>query len=128
MDKIVKDFLKKHGYEECMDEGQEKRVSEWLEIYKGPTKKYKIKIYNGKKYVPYNIKSLNLPSQATIIAVKPILFAVCSLIEWSIEPANNKPIIPQIAPEIARVLIVTFLTFTPIYLAVFSLSPTTDNS
>lgn len=63
MDKVVKNFLKDHGYDNCIDENQETRVSEWLDIYKGPTKKYNIKIYNGKKYNKYTIKSLNLPTQ-----------------------------------------------------------------
>lgn len=63
MDKIVKDFLNKYGYKDCIDEKQETRVNEWLDIYKGPTKKYNIKIYNGKSFVPYTIKTLNLPSQ-----------------------------------------------------------------
>lgn len=63
MDKIVTDYLKEFGYDACVDENQEKRVSEWLDIYKGPTKKYKIKIYNGKNYTNYKIKTLNLPSQ-----------------------------------------------------------------
>lgn len=63
MDTVVKNFLKDHGYDNCIDENQEARVSEWLDIYKGPTKKYKIKIYNGKKYNNYTIKSLNLPTQ-----------------------------------------------------------------
>ena len=63
MDKIVKDFLSTHGYRDCVDENQEKRVNEWLDIFKGPTKKYNIKIYNGKNYTKYKIKSLNLPSQ-----------------------------------------------------------------
>ena len=63
MDKIVIDYLKEFGYDGCVDENQGKRVSEWLDIYKGPTKKYEIKIYNGKNYTNYKIKSLNLPSQ-----------------------------------------------------------------
>lgn len=63
MDKIVIDYLKEFGYDGCVDENQEKRVSEWLDTYKGPTKKYEIKIYNGKNYTDYKIKSLNLPSQ-----------------------------------------------------------------
>lgn len=63
MDKVVKDYLKEFGYENCIDENQEKRVSEWLETYKGPNKKYNIKIYNGTKYIKYKIKSLNLPTQ-----------------------------------------------------------------
>lgn len=63
MDKIVKEFLNKFGYEDCIDENQESRVNAWLDIFKGPTKKYKMKIYNGKNYVDYTMKSLNLPSQ-----------------------------------------------------------------
>lgn len=63
MDKIVKEYLKEYGYDNCIDEQQESRVQEWLEIFKGPTKKYKTKIYNGKSYTNYTIKSLNLPSQ-----------------------------------------------------------------
>jgi len=63
MDTVVKNFLKDHGFDNCIDENQETRVSEWLDIYKGPTEKYKIKIYNGKKYNNYTIKSLNLPTQ-----------------------------------------------------------------
>ena len=63
MDKIVKDYLKQFGYDDCIDENQESRVNEWLDIFKGPTKKYKMRIYNGKNYVNYTMKSLNLPSQ-----------------------------------------------------------------
>lgn len=63
MEKVVKDFLKEYGYDNCVDENQESRVSEWLDIFKGPTKKYDIRIYNGKCYVNHKIKSLNLPSQ-----------------------------------------------------------------
>lgn len=64
MDKVVKDYLKNYGYDNCIDENQEKRVNEWLEAFKGPTKKYTVKIYNGKSYTKHKIKSLNLPSQA----------------------------------------------------------------
>lgn len=63
MDKVVKDYLKKFGYENCIDENQESRVKKWLDIYKGKTKDYMLKIYNGKKFVNYEIKSLNMPSQ-----------------------------------------------------------------
>ena len=63
MEKVIKDYLKNHGYEGCIDKNQETRVSEWLDIFKGPTKKYKIGIYNGQNIAPYTIKSLNLPSQ-----------------------------------------------------------------
>jgi len=64
MEKVVKDYLKQHGHEGSIDENQEKRVNEWLEAFKGPTKRYNIKIYNGKNYTKHKIKSLNLPSQA----------------------------------------------------------------
>lgn len=64
MDKVIKDYLKTYGYENCVDEQQEKRVNEWLDIFKGPTKRYTIQIYNGTKYTKHKIKSLNLPSQA----------------------------------------------------------------
>lgn len=63
MDKVIKDYLKNYGYDGCIDKNQETRVSEWLDIFKGPTKKYKIGIYNGQNIAPYTIKSLNLPSQ-----------------------------------------------------------------
>lgn len=63
MDKIVKDYLKQFGYENCIDENQENRVKYWQEIYKGKTKDYNLRVYNGKKFVNYEIKSLNMPSQ-----------------------------------------------------------------
>lgn len=63
MDKLVKEYLKQNGYDSCVDEQQEARVNEWLETFKGPTKRYNIKIYNGKQYVKYKIKSLGLPTQ-----------------------------------------------------------------
>lgn len=63
MDTIVKNYLKDHGYDNCIDENQESRVNTWLEIYKGPTKKYNIHIYNGKNFINHKVKSLNLPSQ-----------------------------------------------------------------
>lgn len=63
MDKIVKNYLKQFGYENCIDENQESRVKHWQEIYKGKTKDYNLRVYNGKKFVNYEIKSLNMPSQ-----------------------------------------------------------------
>lgn len=63
MDKIVKEYLSQYGYASCVDENQEKRVNDWLDNYKGPTKRYTIPIYNGKNYTKYKIKSLNLPNQ-----------------------------------------------------------------
>ena len=63
MDTIVKNYLRDHGYDGCIDENQEARVNSWLDIYKGPTKIYNVRIYNGKNYTNHKIKSLNLPSQ-----------------------------------------------------------------
>lgn len=63
MDTVVKNYLKEFGYDNCIDENQESRVNKWLEIYKGPTKRYNIQIYNGKNFTPHTIKSLNLPNQ-----------------------------------------------------------------
>lgn len=63
MEKIVKEFLNRHGYNGDIDENQETRVNDWLDIFKGPTKKYNVSIYNGINYTKYKIKSLNLPSQ-----------------------------------------------------------------
>lgn len=63
MDTVVKNYLKEYGYDNCIDENQESRVNTWLDIYKGPTKKYNIRIYNGKNFTPHTIKSLNLPNQ-----------------------------------------------------------------
>ena len=67
-------------------------------------------------------------SHATIIAVKPILLAELVVMVRLIEPASISPTSPQIAPDKASVLIITFFTLIPTYLAVFSLSPTTDTS
>lgn len=63
MDKIVKDYLTKHGYENCIDENQEKRVNSWKALYEGTDKRYQTRFYNGKKYINYKIKSLELPTQ-----------------------------------------------------------------
>ena len=63
MDNVVKLFLNEHGYDNCIDKNQETRVNNWLEAFKGPTKKYNIQIYNGKTFTPHKIKSLNLENQ-----------------------------------------------------------------
>lgn len=41
MNNIVKEYLRQHGYDSCVDENQEARVNEWLEVFKGPTKIYR---------------------------------------------------------------------------------------
>lgn len=63
MDKVVKEYLREFGYEDNIDEKQETRVREWLDIFKGTTDKYNVKIYNGTSYVTHKINSLGLPSQ-----------------------------------------------------------------
>ena len=71
---------------------------------------------------------LNFASHDTIIAVKPLPPAVVVVIVWFVPPTRSKPAIPQTAPDRIIVLIITFFTFSPMYLAVFSLSPTTVSS
>ena len=71
---------------------------------------------------------LNLASHETIIAVKPRPPTVLVPIVWPVPATNKSPAIPQRAPDMISVLIITFLTFIPMYLAVFSLSPTTEIS
>ena len=71
---------------------------------------------------------LNFASHDTIMAVNPLPPAVVVVIVWFVPPTRSKPAIPQIAPDKIIVLIITFFTFSPMYLAVFSLSPTTVNS
>ena len=66
-----------------------------------------------------------MESHATMIAVNPRPPAVAVEIVWLAPLTITKPAIPQIAPEIAIVRIITFFTWIPAYLAVFSLSPTT---
>lgn len=63
MDKVVKEYLKQYGYEDCIDEKQETRVTEWLKVFEGPTERYKVKIYNGTSYVTRTINSLGLAHQ-----------------------------------------------------------------
>lgn len=64
MEKIVKDYLETLGYKENIDEEQETRVTDWLEWYKGTTKKHKYSIYNGISYNTLTLKSLNIASQS----------------------------------------------------------------
>ena len=74
------------------------------------------------------IKVLNLESHATMMAVNPRPSAVAVEMVWLAPLTMTKPAIPQMAPEIAMVRIITYLTRIPAYLAVFSLSPTTEIS
>ena len=71
---------------------------------------------------------LNLASHETIMAVKPIPPAKFLEIVWLVPETRRKPASPQMPPESTIVRIMTFLTLIPIYLAVFSLSPTTEIS
>lgn len=65
MEKVVKDFLNELGYSsDIIDEEQEKRVTEWLTWFGGKTKNHTYYIYNGKKRVKREYKSLNIASQS----------------------------------------------------------------
>ena len=65
MDKIVKDFLNELGYSsDVIDEAQEKRVKEWLTLFGGKTKNHEYYVYNGKKRIKREYKSLNIASQS----------------------------------------------------------------
>ena len=59
------------------------------------------------------------------MAVNPLPSAVIVEIVWLAPLTITNPAIPQIAPEIAMVRMMTLFTWIPAYLAVFSLSPTT---
>ena len=71
------------------------------------------------------VMGLNFDIQDTMIAVNPFPPTALALMEWSVPAARIQPITPQSAPEIRTVRMMTFFTLIPIYLAVFSLSPTT---
>ena len=62
---------------------------------------------------------LNLAIQATIIAVKPRPPAVLVEIVWLPPLTTTAPASPQIAPDKRTVLMITFFTLIPAYLAVF---------
>ena len=65
MEKIVINFLKELGYENnVIDDEQEKRVNNWLELFGGKTKQHNYTIYNGKKLCKRTYKSLNIASQS----------------------------------------------------------------
>ena len=71
---------------------------------------------------------LKLANHTTMIAVNPLPPKVFVLTTWFNPFVNIKPIKPQIKPDRTKVLIITFLTLTPAYLAVLNESPTNDNS
>ena len=56
---------------------------------------------------------LNCASQATMIAVKPRPPAVEVEMVWLTPATSMKPAMPQMAPEMAMVRMVTFLTLMP---------------
>jgi len=58
-------------------------------------------------------KVLNLLSQETIMAVKPLPPAVLVEIVWLAPPTMIKPAIPQIAPDRAMVRRITRFTLMP---------------
>ena len=59
------------------------------------------------------VKVLNFDIQATIIAVNPRPPAVLVEIVWLEPQTISHPANPQIAPEIAIVRMITFLTLIP---------------
>ena len=71
---------------------------------------------------------LKLANHTTMIAVNPCPPNVSVFTTWFKPFVSIKPTKPQIAPDTTKVLITTFLTFIPTYLAVFTDSPTNDNS
>ena len=85
---------------------------------------------NTKRNEQSNIpRGLKCPSQEMRTPVKPLPATVeAVLIEWLVALTSINPISPQIAPQRMRVRTMTFLVLMPMYLAVFSLSPTTANS
>ena len=76
----------------------------------------------------FQAKLLQSDLASTIIAVNPRPFATVVVMVWFVLPTSNKPATPQTAPERSIVRIITFLTLIPMYLAVFSDSPTTEIS
>ena len=65
MKDLIKQIIESLGYDKSIaDEDQEKRVNLWLSWLKGKTKDHQYRIYNGKKYVKKEFKSLNIASQS----------------------------------------------------------------
>ena len=65
MKETIKQIILGLGYDEnVLDENQENRVNLWLNWLKGKTKEHQYRIYNGKKYVRKEFKSLNICSQS----------------------------------------------------------------
>ncbi len=81
-----------------------------------------------KKLVNIMVMGLNFASHETMTAVKPCPPAIVVVTVWFMPPTSNKPTIPQMAPDKSMVLTMIFGTFMPTYLAVRTLSPTTDIS
>lgn len=65
MKDLIKQLILGLGYDESvLDENQENRVNLWLNWLKGKTKDHQYRIYNGKKYIKKEFKSLNIASQS----------------------------------------------------------------
>lgn len=64
MNKVVKDYIKKLGYENSIDEDHEILIEKWLKWYKGKTDKHIYYVYNGKKKNKIEMKTLNIASQS----------------------------------------------------------------
>lgn len=65
MKDTIKQIILDLGYDESvLDEDQENRVNLWASWLKGKTKEHQYRIYNGKKYVKKEFKSLNICSQS----------------------------------------------------------------
>ncbi len=65
MKDVIVNIIQKLGYDKSViDEDQNNRVNLWLEYLKGKTKYHRYKIYNGKKYLRKEFKSLNIASQS----------------------------------------------------------------
>ena len=57
---------------------------------------------------------LNLASQETRMAVKPLPPAVALLIVWLMPATRRNPVMPQIKPDKTKVRMMTFFTLIPI--------------
>lgn len=65
MKDLITQIITELGYDKSVvDENQENRVNLWLSWLKGKTKDHQYKIYNGKKYIKKEFKSLNIASQS----------------------------------------------------------------
>lgn len=64
MNKVVKDYITKLGYDKVIDIDHENLVDNWLKWYKGKTDKHFYGIYNGKVLNKVEMKTLNIASQS----------------------------------------------------------------